>query len=169
MTDTLDPLRSFGRPYFFRPSYRLRRSRNRRKELKGEPRFSPVEGLDEAIWDSHYDGCHEWNWARLCGQEVSPPTMSRCCGCNIRWGHVSGWRWPKWVQDGCSKASNQDPSNLHPLIGAAPRSPPSECPFRQTRKELKSGPPAQRVPVRPEPPHSQRGRLAARPIPLTSP
>jgi uncharacterized caspase-like protein len=71
--------------------------------IKGKPRFSPVEGLDKAIWeDKHCDGCHEWNEARLCEQAKNFATNDVSV---LRLQHPLGTRFKvalaKWAQGGC--------------------------------------------------------------------
>ncbi|TIU93290.1 MAG: hypothetical protein E5W01_03955 [Mesorhizobium sp.] len=58
-----------------------------------------MEGLDEAIWDSHYDGCHEL------GSVVRTGSFATDDVSVLRLQHPLGTRFrvalAKWVQDGC--------------------------------------------------------------------
>ena len=33
-----------------------------------QPLFSPIEGLEDAVWQKKCTECHKWNQARLCEQ-----------------------------------------------------------------------------------------------------
>ncbi|TPK60775.1 MULTISPECIES: caspase domain-containing protein [unclassified Mesorhizobium] len=71
--------------------------------IKGEPRFSPVEGLDNSVWQGkHCDGCHEWNETRLCDQAKNFAANDVSV---LRLQHPLGTRFKvalaKWAQGGC--------------------------------------------------------------------
>lgn len=36
--------------------------------IQGKPLFSPVEGLEHSVWDTHCSACHQWTKDRLCEQ-----------------------------------------------------------------------------------------------------
>ncbi|RWB69873.1 MAG: peptidase c14 caspase catalytic subunit p20 [Mesorhizobium sp.] len=71
--------------------------------IKGEPLFSPVEGLDKSVWQGkHCDGCHEWNEARLCEQAKNFAANDVSV---LRLQHPLGTRFKvalaRWAQGGC--------------------------------------------------------------------
>ena len=71
--------------------------------IKGKPLFSPVEGLDKAVWeDKHCNGCHEWNEARLCDQAKNFAANDVSV---LRLQHPLGTRFKvalaRWAQGGC--------------------------------------------------------------------
>lgn len=71
--------------------------------IKGEPLFSPVEGLDKSVWEGkHCDGCHEWNQARLCEQAKNFAANDVSV---LRLQHPLGTRFKvalaRWAQGGC--------------------------------------------------------------------
>ncbi|MCA0012047.1 caspase domain-containing protein [Mesorhizobium sp. B292B1B] len=71
--------------------------------IKGEPRFSPVEGLDNSVWKGkHCSGCHDWNETRLCDQAKNFATNDVSV---LRLQHPLGTRFKvalaKWAQGGC--------------------------------------------------------------------
>ncbi|WP_292081793.1 caspase domain-containing protein [Mesorhizobium sp.] len=71
--------------------------------IKGQPLFSPVEGLDKSVWQGkHCDGCHEWNEARLCEQAKNFAANDVSI---LRLQHPLGTRFKvalaRWAQGGC--------------------------------------------------------------------
>lgn len=71
--------------------------------IKGEPLFSPVEGLDKSVWEGkHCDSCHEWNEARLCEQAKNFAANDVSV---LRLQHPLGTRFKvalaRWAQGGC--------------------------------------------------------------------
>ncbi|MBZ9857251.1 caspase domain-containing protein [Mesorhizobium sp. CA13] len=71
--------------------------------IKGEPLFSPVEGLDNSVWKGkHCNGCHDWNETRLCDQAKNFATNDVSV---LRLQHPLGTRFKvalaKWAQGGC--------------------------------------------------------------------
>ncbi|SFN86012.1 Uncharacterized protein, contains caspase domain [Mesorhizobium sp. NFR06] len=71
--------------------------------IKGEPLFSPVEGLDKSVWQGkHCEGCHEWNEARLCEQAKNFAANDVSV---LRLQHPLGTRFKvalaRWAQGGC--------------------------------------------------------------------
>ncbi|WP_246677565.1 caspase domain-containing protein [Mesorhizobium sp. B2-3-12] len=71
--------------------------------IKGEPLFSPVEGLDKSVWEGkHCDACHEWNETRLCEQAKNFAANDVSV---LRLQHPLGTRFKvalaRWAQGGC--------------------------------------------------------------------
>lgn len=71
--------------------------------IKGQPLFSPVEGLDKSVWQGkHCDGCHEWNETRLCEQAKNFAANDVSV---LRLQHPLGTRFKvalaRWAQGGC--------------------------------------------------------------------
>jgi len=71
--------------------------------IKGQPLFSPVEGLDKSVWQGkHCDGCHQWNEARLCEQAKNFAANDVSV---LRLQHPLGTRFKvalaRWAQGGC--------------------------------------------------------------------
>jgi hypothetical protein len=73
------------------------------KELaEGTPLFSPIEGLDEAIWKKTCSSCHKWNQARLCDQGK---TYAKDPKFILRHPHPYGGTYKialmRWARSGC--------------------------------------------------------------------
>lgn len=78
-------------------------SATRRSTIKGEPLFSPVEGLYKSVWQGkHCDGCHQWNETRLCEQAKNFAANDVSV---LRLQHPLGTRFKvalaRWAQGGC--------------------------------------------------------------------
>ncbi|MES0100464.1 caspase domain-containing protein [Mesorhizobium sp. M0019] len=71
--------------------------------ITGKPLFTPVEGLDKAVWEGkHCNGCHEWSEDRLCEQAKNFAANDVSV---LRLQHPLGTRFKvalaKWAQGGC--------------------------------------------------------------------
>lgn len=70
--------------------------------IQGKPRFSPVEGLDKAVWDQHCSACHQWTQERLCEQAATYANIDVSV---MRLQHPLGTRFKvalgNWSKNGC--------------------------------------------------------------------
>jgi uncharacterized caspase-like protein len=70
--------------------------------IQGKPRFAPVEGLDQKIWDQHCSACHQWTKERLCEQAA---TYVKVDVSVLRLQHPLGTRFKvalgNWSKNGC--------------------------------------------------------------------
>lgn len=70
--------------------------------IQGKPHFSPVEGLEKAVWDNQCSNCHQWTEERLCDQAKTYVTNDVSV---LRLQHPLGTRFKvalgKWAQNGC--------------------------------------------------------------------
>lgn len=70
--------------------------------ITGVPMFSPIEGLDEAMWQKTCNNCHKWNRQSLCVQAglyaKNPKTELRI---PHPYGGAEKIAMMKWFQGGC--------------------------------------------------------------------
>jgi hypothetical protein len=70
--------------------------------IENVPLFSPVEGLDEALWKKKCTSCHKWNKDRLCQQALSYVRAPRNV---LRVPHPFGGTLKvalmRWAKSGC--------------------------------------------------------------------
>ena len=66
------------------------------------PLFSPVEGLDENLWQKKCTSCHQWNKDRLCQQALTYVRQPRNV---LRVSHPFGGTLKlalmRWAKSGC--------------------------------------------------------------------
>lgn len=70
--------------------------------IRGKPRFPPIEGLDDHVWDHQCSSCHEWTQSSLCEQARM---YERDRSAIMRLPHPLGFRFKvalgRWAEEGC--------------------------------------------------------------------
>jgi uncharacterized caspase-like protein len=70
--------------------------------IQGKPLFSPIEGLDKAVWDNQCTSCHHWTKALLCEQSKNYDKIDVSI---MRLQHPYGSRFKvalaNWAKNGC--------------------------------------------------------------------
>lgn len=70
--------------------------------IQGKPHFSPIEGLEKAVWFNHCSNCHQWDQAKLCEQAKNYVKLD---GYLLRIQHPLGTRFKvalgNWAENGC--------------------------------------------------------------------